>query len=237
MALPPSPEAIAHRGLHDTVPENTLEAFSRALAAGAAAVELDVHATRDGVIVVHHDPVIAGRAAEPARSGTPIARLTLKEVKSFDLGGGARVPRLDETLELLRGHAIAYVELKGRGIEELVVRVIRAGGGTCAVHSFDHRAIARLSTVEPEIARGILEKGRPPDPVERLTRAHARDLWQQVHAADPRLVAEVHAAGGRVIAWTANSVAEWVRLRAAGVDGICTDRVDGLVAWLRDTPA
>lgn len=227
------PEAIAHRGLHRTVPENTLEAFRLALEAGADAVELDVHATADGVVVVHHDPTVAGTPEDPRLRSVPTGELSIEQLGSFDVGGGAAVPRLVEVLDLLRGRARAYVEIKGWGIEELVVRCIRESGTDCAIHSFDHRAIRRVRGLAEEIPRGLLEQTRPADPAAVLRAAAARDLWPNVRTVDEPLVRAVHAVGGRVIAWTANSPAEWARLAAAGVDGICTDEVDLLVAWLQ----
>ena len=62
----PKPEKISHRGAHQTLPENSIPAFLRAIELGADAVELDVHATSDGVVIVHHDPIVnAPAAAEP----------------------------------------------------------------------------------------------------------------------------------------------------------------------------
>ena len=227
------PEAIAHRGLHRTVPENTLEAFRLALKAGAEAVELDVHATADGVVVVHHDPAVAGIPVNPDLRSVPTGELSIADLGGFDLGGGATVPRLSEVLDLLRGRARAYVEIKGWGIEELVVQCVRASGTDCAIHSFNHRAIARVRELAPEIALGLLEQTRPADPAGVLGTVAARDLWPAARTIDQALVRAVHAAGGRVIAWTANSVAEWQRLADAEVDGICTDEIDRYVLWRR----
>lgn len=225
------PEAIAHRGLHRTVPENTLEAFRLALEAGAEAVELDVHATADGVVVVHHDPTVSGVPDDPDLRSVPTGELSIAELGRFDLGGGTTVPRLSEVLALLRGRARVYVEIKGWGIEEQVVQCVRGSDTDCAIHSFDHRAIERVRQLAPEIPRGLLEQTRPADPAGVLRSAGARDLWPAARTVDESLVRAVHAAGGRVIAWTANSPAEWTRLSAAGVDGICTDDVDLYVAW------
>lgn len=225
------PEAIAHRGLHRVVPENTLEAFRLALEAGADAVELDVHATADGVVVVHHDPTAAGTPEDPQLRSIPTEELSIEELSRFDLGGGAGVPRLAEVLDLVHGRARAYVEIKGRGIEELVVQCVRESGTDCAIHSFDHQAIRRVRALAGEIPRGLLQQAKPTDPAAVLRAAAARDLWPRVGSVDGPLVRAVHAVGGRVIAWTANSPVEWARLDAAGVDGICTDEVDLFVAW------
>jgi glycerophosphoryl diester phosphodiesterase len=224
-------EAIAHRGLHKSVPENTLEAFRQALEAGADAVELDVHATADGIVVVHHDPTVSGTAEDPRLQSIPTGELSIAELSGFDVGGGARVPRLEEVLHLVRGRARGYVEIKGWGIEELVIACVRASGADCAIHSFNHRSIMRVRDLAPEIPRGLLEETRPPDPVAVLAAAGARDLWPYQSVADEQLVRAVHAHGGRVIAWTADDAADWLRLRAAGVDAICTNRVGDFVAW------
>ena len=224
-------EAIAHRGLHDVVPENTLEAFSRALDAGADAIEMDVHATADGIVVVHHDQTVSGVSENPRLRSVPTDELSIEELRSFDVGGGARVPELSEVLRLMRDRARAYVEIKGWGIEQQVVDSVLASGTDCAIHSFNHRAVSRVAQLAPEIPRGLLEQSPPHDPVAVLASAGARDLWQHHRGIDKRLVEAVHAAGGRVIAWTANEAGEWARLAALGVDAICADRVDLLVAW------
>jgi glycerophosphoryl diester phosphodiesterase len=224
-------EAIAHRGLHDVVPENTLPAFSRALEAGAEAVELDVYATRDGVIVVHHDDRAAGIPSDGSLRDRSIADLTYREVQTFYLGGGARIPTLTDALEALRGRAIAYVEVKAAGIEDAVAEAITASQAECAVHSFVHPVIARFAEILPTVPRGLLQVSRVIDPAALLASADARDLWQQADLLDPLLVSQVHDAGGRIIAWTANEPVKWARLRAMGVDGICTDNVDRLVEW------
>jgi glycerophosphoryl diester phosphodiesterase len=214
-----------------------MEAFRLAVAAGADAIELDVHATADGVAVVHHDHTVSGVPENPRLRSVPTDELSIAELSGFDVGDGARVPRLAEVLEYLRTRARVYVEIKGWNIEELVARCIRESGADCAVHSFNHRAIARLAGLAPEIPRGILEESPPRDPAAIMKAAGARDLWPHHRGIDERLVRAVHAAQGRVIAWTANDPAEWTRLATLGVDAICTDHVQQLVAWRRNGSA
>jgi glycerophosphoryl diester phosphodiesterase len=228
---PANPQAIAHRGLHDRFPENTLPAFRAALDAGAEAIELDAHATRDGIVVVHHDPVPRGTAADQGLRGVPIAELTLQEVQSFELGGGAIIPRLGEVLRLIGGRAIAYVEIKGRNIEQLVARDVRGSETVCAIHAFDHAAIAKLADTASGVTLGVLEEDEPRDPAAVLRAAGARDLWLHVRGVSETVVRATHAAGGRVIAWTANSPEEWEKLADRGVDGICTDALPRFLTW------
>jgi glycerophosphoryl diester phosphodiesterase len=221
---PNRPERIAHRGAHQTCPENSLAAFERAIELGAEGIELDVHATADGTVVVHHDPVVG--APRPNRAARkPISKLSAEGLGQFRLADGTRIPSLAETLDLIGDRAIVYVEIKARNIEMLVTRCIRESSATCAVHSFDHRVASIVKTIFPAIRTGILEVSRHMDPAVSLLAASADDLWQEVDSIDEDLVQRAHSVGARVIAWTANEPSDWKRLEAIGVDGICTDRI------------
>lgn len=231
-----APEAIAHRGVRDRYPENSLPAFVAALDAGADAVELDVHATRDGVPVVHHDPTLPASSASPL-AGRPIAALDSQELATFELAPGVVLPTLEEILTAVTPRAKVYIEIKGADIEHSVADVlarIPSAEATCAVHSFDHRIVQRFRGLAPAIATGILLVGYPVEAASLLTAAGARDLWESVEFIDQDLVTSIHQDGGRVIPWTCNDPADWKRLLALGVDGICTDRIAALVAWLRN---
>lgn len=221
----PTPEIIAHRGASRERLENTIPAFQRAIDLGADGVELDVHVTRDGTVVVHHDPVIRGTSSDATVAGRPIPELTTAEVASFRLADGGPVPTLLEVAALLRDHLTLYCELKGEGTAAASLDVLRPGGGRCAVHSFDHRMIAAAALLAPSVARGVLEVSRHVDAASSLQSASARDLWQMIDFIDDELVHQVHAAGGRVIAWTANDPGAVERLAALGVDGFCGDDV------------
>jgi glycerophosphoryl diester phosphodiesterase len=224
------PERIAHRGAHQTHPENSLAAFERAIELGADGIELDVHATLDGVVVVHHDPIVHARHPQrPARIA--IAELSSAALEQFPLADGTRIPSLAETLDVVGDRAIVYVEIKARNIELLVTRCIRESGASCAVHSFDHRVARTVKTIFPALRTGVLEVARHIDPASSPLAAFAEDLWQEVDSIDEDLVDRAHSVGARVIAWTANEPSEWKRLQAIGVDGLCTDRISELAAF------
>jgi glycerophosphoryl diester phosphodiesterase len=214
-------ERIAHRGAKREFPENTLAAFARAYERGADAVELDVHATADGVVVVHHDPSVR----DGLLTTRQINQLTWDEVGQVDLGDGHRIPRLADVLAATPSSATVYVEIKGGGIEELVADVIRAGSARCAVHSFDHDAIARMREIAPEIPRGILFENSNTNVLSAIQVTDARDVWPRFDLIDADLVATILAARARVIAWTVNDATEAARLVALGVEGLCGDDV------------
>jgi glycerophosphoryl diester phosphodiesterase len=233
------PELIAHRGASRERPENTLPAFLRAIELGAAAVELDVHGTRDHVVVVHHDPVPRASTAEAWLANRPIASLSLKELKEFWVEPGVRIPTLASVLRATRERAFVYIEVKGRGIERPVVETIRAARAAerCAVHSFDHRAVRLVRDLAPELRTGILLGSYLVDPAGALRAARASDYWIWWEFADAALAEAVHAAGGRVVAWTVNDRVAAESLARAGVDGVCTDDVPLIRDALEAVPA
>ena len=223
------PEKISHRGAHQTLPENSIPAFLRAIELGADAIELDVHASLDGTLVVHHDDAI-NAPGEPQRM---IAEIPTSEMKNFRLADGIEIPTLESVFSAIGESAFVYVEVKAPNIEPLVTRAIRESNSRCAVHSFDHRIVKTVKRILPAIRTGVLEVSRHIDPAVALQATGAQDLWQEVAFIDEELVARVHAINARVIAWTANDADQWETLRKIGVDGICTDRIAelGAIHW------
>ena len=218
---PARPWVIGHRGSPREHRENTIPSFARAFDAGAEAIELDVHGTADGAVVIHHD---AATNSRPGDSGprVVIAETTLSALREIRIANGP-IPTLAEVLCLTPEDRAVFVEVKAKGIEAAVVSVIRAAAKQCAVHSFDHRVARRVREVAPEIPVGILQTSYPVDPLRPMHDADARDLWQHWELIDRDLVDGVHADGGRVIAWTVNDGDAARRLVRWGVDGICTD--------------
>lgn len=213
-------ERVAHRGAKLEFPENTLLAFTRALERGADAIELDVHRTADGMVVVHHDPVVGGITISESR---------WERLEQIDLGAGARLPTLPEVLEMVDDRAVLYVELKGDAIEDAVLATIRDYHGRVAVHSFDHAMVARAARAAPDIARGVLlDRGTPDAAValeSAVERTGARDVWPHASLVDSTVMAAARRRAVRVIPWTVNSASTARMLLDLGVDGVCTDDV------------
>jgi glycerophosphoryl diester phosphodiesterase len=197
--------------------ENTLPSFAAALEAGADGIELDVHATADGVVVVHHDPIIPG--------GPEIARTDWNPLRRAAESRGIQIPTLDAVCDLVADRVELFVEIKGAGIEEEVLRALAPHRGRHAIHSFDHGTIARLARRAETPRLGLLWEHFVPDVSALLASHGARDAWPHHSLVNEKMVAAVHGAGGRLIAWTANTGADIARLTSLRVDGICTDDV------------
>lgn len=229
----------AHRGAAAELPENTLPAFERALELGADALEMDVHATRDGVLVVSHDPD-GRRMAGVARA---FAEARWDEVRTWDVGRGFsdpaggrpfagrpfRVPSLEEVIRAFPGVPL-NVDLKAPVADAAVALVRRLGAeAQVCLASFQAATLRRVralgyagptSLASAEVARMLalpllLQRGR--------LRPRAQAAQLPVRLATPFVIARCRALGLRVEYWTVNDPNTARRLLALGVDGIMTD--------------
>jgi glycerophosphoryl diester phosphodiesterase len=215
------PSIIAHRGASGYEYENSRAAFRRAVMLDADGVELDVHATRDGAIVVHHDAEIPGFGA--------ISLLSRSEARQVRIRNGEPLPLLSEVLDLV-GDRDVHVEVKSLPEEHdgELLAVLDHGPAPerYAVHSFDHRIVRRLGVCRPALKRGILLSAYLDDPVAAMRGVGATTLWQEWQQVDQDLVTQVHDAGFSIIAWTVNEIGDMERMARLGVDGLCGNYPD-----------
>jgi glycerophosphoryl diester phosphodiesterase len=256
------PINLAHRGASALAPENTIEAFRLALEAGAGGLELDVHMTRDGHIVVIHDATVD----RTTNGSGAVAEMTRDELRGLDAGHnfspdggpsrpyrgrGVRVPTLGQVLEEFPGVAV-NIEIKAGtpGIEETVLGVLREANalGRALVVSTPYDIVKRfrkasagnVSTGATRLEIGVFYISSRLR-LERLVRP-AYDALQVplrhrgIPVVIPRFVRAAHARGVRVDAWTINQADEMSRLLDLGVDVIITDRPDTLAEVLENRP-
>lgn len=218
------PLVIAHRGASGHAHENSPAAFRRAVELGAEGVELDIHATADGQLLVHHDPEVKGVGR--------IGALPRSAFQAYRLPNGEPIPTLADALALCAGLAV-WVEVKTLPSEcdDTLLAVLDAGPtpGRYAVHGFDHRIVERLGQRRPGLRRGVLLASYLLDTLAVMRSAGADTLWMETHLIDESLVTLVHDDGGRIIAWTANDDEEIQRLHRLGVDGICGNYPDRIL--------
>jgi len=230
---------IAHRGASAYEPENTLRSFRRAIEVGADMSELDVHLSLDGHLIVMHDASV-----EKTTDGRGlIQRLTLEQLRRLDAGRGERVPTFQEVLDLVRGRHGLYVELKGDGTSEPVVRTLRAnectGPGQVIVGSFKPSLVREVKSAAPELSTSILVgEVLSAEKLIGLARAVMADYvhlcWENRHPRPHTLVTPVlldtlRGAGLGVILWHEERPEELVHLCSLDVDGICSDTPDRLL--------
>ncbi len=243
----PKPRLFAHRGASRYFPENTIEAFEAAVAAGIDLLELDVHATRDGRVVVIHDETVDrttnGRGAVREMSFSELAaldagyRFETEEGEYPFRGRGVRVPELADVLARFRDTPL-NIEIKQLEppIEEAVVelldryeareRVLLAAG--------DHRILERIRAAAPDVLSGMsavevadflgralsgeLDDYRPPGfALQVPVRYGALDIVSR------GFVEAAHQVGLEVHVWTINTSEQMRELLDLGVDGLMSD--------------
>lgn len=254
------PVNLAHRGASSLAPENTLEAFGAAVESGAGGLELDVHLTRDGHVVVIHDPTVDRTTG---RTGA-VAEMTIDEIRALDAGheftpddGGTlpyrgrnvRVPTLAEVLRQFPGVPVNIdMKVDSPGIEASVLGVLRTANaeGRALVVSSGYGAVRRFR----RISGGSISTGasRWETGVFYLfSRLHLELLLRPAYdalqvpprhrgipLATRRFIEAAHARSVRVDVWTINEADQMRRLLELGVDVIMTDRPGTLAEVLRE---
>jgi glycerophosphoryl diester phosphodiesterase len=221
------PLVIAHRGASAVEPENSLAAFRAAVRRGADGIELDVHDTADGILVVHHDPLLHGR---------PIGELCASDLTGYTLPNGELVPTLPQALAAIGRSCLVFVEVKSLSPDHdpALFKALDAGPAPTHyhVHGFDHRIVRRLTSQRPGLVGGVLSTSYPVDPWRQLADAGAEELWQEAPLIDHALVDGARERDIRLYAWTVDEAPLARRLIELGVDGVCTNRPDVLRAAL-----
>ncbi len=226
---------MGHRGAPFYEPENTLRSFRRALEMGVAAVELDVHLTRDGRLAVIHD-----QGLERTTDGRGRVRdFSLAELQKLDAGLGEAIPSLAEALDLVRGRALLLVEMKDPEAAAALVDFLREhqAFGDAEVISFWHPALKDMKERERRLRTGALMVGRPADPAGLARAARADALVLNYAYVDADLVVEAHRAGLKVYIWNidrAETVQPYLNMAP---DLIGSNRPDVLIEYVRKAAA
>ncbi len=234
---PRTPLILGHRGAPKAAAENTLASFAAALAEGADGVELDVHSTSDGVLVVVHDPEI---------DNVGVIRDTQWPVINAAV---PNIPTLEQVLDVCSG-TLVNIEIKNsegdagydptQRTADLVVALLMSRGrsDTVVISSFELAAIARVREIDSAVPTGFLYAPNAPNS-EALEVATSGDHsaihphWVSLAGDEgAKFVDDCHARGLKVNVWTVNDEPVLTALLAAGVDCVITDTPAILRAWL-----
>ena len=245
-----TPLIYAHRGGAALRPENTIAAFDHGLACGAEGLEFDVHLSRDGIVVIHHDDTLERTTNGRGR----VAALTAFELAALDAGyhfededgtgfpfrgQGIGVPTLREVLRRYPdARLIIEMKMDGEELARRVVDDVRAAGAAdrVAVGSFYPEAIRAVRRHEPAIATGAAKEetrwalyrawiglGIGATPYREF---QVPEWAGYTPIVTRRFVNAAHRAGIPVKVWTVNGAEDMRRLVKVGVDALITDRPD-----------
>ena len=224
---------IAHRGASGIAPENTLAAFKKAIDLGVDAVELDLHGTADGEVVVIHDASLD----RTTNCRGPVNQASLETIKRADAGGwfadeftGEPVPTLTEALECISKKTIALLEIKDPLIAEAVVAKIRDTQtlNLTVIISFHATVLQEVRALEPRIPTGWLIGSHnnhvPPEQLcQQLGELGSSLLNVNHHLITAEFAYEVRRRGIALWCWTVDEITRMREMKAFGVQGITSN--------------
>ena len=242
------PLCIAHRGFSGIAPENTSIAFQKALELHPDAVELDVHLSKDGELIVIHDDTVDRTTNGKGK----VAELTLSELKSFDAGSwfdkqyqGERIPTLKEALSLMRNKTIVAVELKAAGTAEKAVPLIEQLDMTdqVMIFSFYPEYLKSVKHLNPKIPLLHLFYIQPESKsqvaplflIHQTLSAYANMLGINANAVTPQLIDTAHKRGIGIGVYTVNEENDMRTILQLGVDAIVSNYINRLLKVVKNT--
>lgn len=235
-------KVVGHRGWKERYPENTLAGFAAAVALGVDFLELDVHLTVDGHLVVIHDE-------DPYRTTGVhglVREMTLDQVRRLDAGGwsarrytGQRIPTLEEVMELADGRVGLAVEVKPPGataerLDEKLIPLVRSFNGPAVVHSFDGEYIAEFKRKAPEVPVGHLCRLLTCKTIRETCEAGIDAIHPAWRTLTARLAREVRKTGLGIMIWAARSRRDCLHMVRKDCDAIGADCPDVLMEVLAE---
>ncbi len=214
----------AHGGLTAAAPANSRRAIADATALGVDIIEVDVHRTIDEQLVLHHD-----RDVRVGAMPVPIVLATLRQLKAVDLGQGDHIITLADAMDIVRGRAGLFVDVKADGLARAIVTTARRLTFTSLiVGGIFRETLTTVAHLEPSIGTSLtLLKGWPESyGAEIVERADTPALTVDHTLIDPSFVERCHAAGRAVLAWTVDDLPRMRELLSWGVDGVTSNHPD-----------
>ena len=220
---------IGHRGAKGHEPENTLISFEKAIEIGADGIELDVHLSLDGHLVVIHDETI-----DRTTNGKGfVNQLTLQELKSFRINEEVEIPTLEEVLDLVNHRCFINIELKNQDAAEKVAQLIEQyisdKNSTHAhflVSSFDWNALQQARFLNSAIRIGVLTETDLDLAISFAKFIKADALNPDFQLLTVEYTTKIQEKGIQVFPWTVNEIEDIERMKSFKVDGIITDFLD-----------
>ncbi len=231
------PKVWAHRGASGYLPENTMPAFEKAVEMGADGIELDIHKTKDGQLVVIHDEKIDRTSDGKGQ----IQDYTLEELRHFNYNkthpecAHADIPTMREVFELIKPTDLQInIELKTgivfyEGIEADIIAMTKEFGMEDRViySSFNHYSIMKIKELDPEARTGFLYMDGTLNMPEYGKEHGVEALHPALYNVQyPNFVERTHELGLKINTWTVNSKQYMHMACDMGLDGIITNYPD-----------
>jgi len=231
------PLIIAHRGASGYIPENTMKAFEKALEMKSDGIELDVHMSKDGHLIVCHDE----RVDRTTNGSGFIKDLSLLELKELDAGSwfnedftGEKIPTLDEVFELIEHKDIIInIELKSGpiiydGIEKKVIDLLKKFNlqENAIISSFNHYSLVESKKIDKSIKTAVLYMEGLVDPWKYAQYIEADGVHPLFYNIVPQVVEGCLKNNMFVIPFTVNEEDHLKKLLQSGITGVITNYPD-----------
>ncbi|MWB94312.1 glycerophosphodiester phosphodiesterase [Flavobacterium sp. GA093] len=220
---------IAHRGAKGYEPENTLAAFQKALDLNADGIELDVHLSSDGQIMVIHDETIDKMTNGKGFVNT----LSLSELKSFLVADKYEIPTLKEVFDLVDKKCLINIELKSKETPQSVAALIKEyildknwSYEHFIVSSFDWSALQEVHNLNSKIPIGVLTETDLELALAFAETIKAKAIHPDFHLLNQENTTRIQAHGLLVFPWTINELEDIQKIKKYKVNGIITDFPD-----------
>lgn len=222
---------IAHRGARGYEPENTLKSFQKALDLNADGIELDVHLSSDGHLIVIHDETIDRTTNGKGFVNT----FTLAELKTFLIDDQYEIPTLKEVFDLVNKKCLINIELKGLGTADKVADLIEEyiadqnwNYGHFIVSSFNWDLLQETSNLNSNIAIGVLTEEDVKKALAFAEVIEAEAIHPDYQLLNLENVQKMQEKGFLVFPWTVNDTEDIQKIKSYQVDGIISDFPDRL---------
>ncbi|WP_281238667.1 glycerophosphodiester phosphodiesterase [Flavobacterium praedii] len=220
---------IGHRGAKGYEPENTLVSFEKALQMGADGIELDVHLSVDGHLIVIHDETV-----DRTTNGKGVVnQLTLQELKAFRINDTYEIPTLEEVLDLVNQRCFVNIELKNQDTAEKVVQIIEHyisvknwNHAHFLVSSFDWNALQQVRFLNDGIRIGVLTETDLDVAISFARFMKAAALHPDFQLLTNEYTTKIQEKGILVFPWTVNETDDIQKMKSFKVNGIITDFLD-----------
>jgi glycerophosphoryl diester phosphodiesterase len=220
---------IGHRGAKGYEPENTLVSFQKAIDLGADGIELDVHLSLDGELIVIHDETI-----DRTTNGKGfVNQLTLNELKSFLIDEKHKIPTLEEVFEWANNNFLINIELKSYETVEKVIILIEKyvleknwDYNRFLVSSFDWNALQQICFLNDKIQIGVLTQTDLNLAFAFSKFIKAKTIHPYFHLLNQENIAKIKEKNIQIFTWTVNEIEDIQKIKILKVDGIISDFPD-----------
>ncbi|MET9732179.1 glycerophosphodiester phosphodiesterase family protein [Streptomyces sp. NPDC006458] len=213
---------IGHRGVMGIEPENTIRSFVAAERGGLDVIELDLHLSKDGALVVIHDEDVD----RTTNGSGAVADKTLAELRTLDAGRGERVPVFEEVLDAVR--APLQAEIKDVAAARALAEVMRERdlADRVEVSSFHDEAVAEIARLVPGVRTALIGSRYGTDVVDRAVAVGAATVCLNIRRLTLEVVEHAREADLRIVGWVVNTQDHLRLVRALELDAATTDHPD-----------